>query len=127
VEGLDKRLIASCGLDCTECDIRKIPFDDKVADHMIQWFKDEGWLEKTAGLSDVIAKAMYCKGCHEDRALHWNPECWILVCSVDERGLDNCSQCDIFPCERLAEWAEGNPGYTEALNRLQLMAEDGTP
>jgi hypothetical protein len=121
----EKRLLAACGLVCTDCDIYKIPFDDEVADHMVKWFKAEGWLEETAGVSDVIAKGMYCKGCHGDRAIHWDAECWILVCCVDERGLDNCSQCDVFPCERLAEWAAGNSGYLEALNRLQSMAESG--
>jgi hypothetical protein len=121
-----KRMVAACGLVCTDCDIYKIPLNEEVANNMIKWFKAEGWLEETAGVADVIAKGMYCKGCHGDRSIHWDPECWILVCCVDKRGLETCIQCDVFPCERLVEWAESNSQYQEALQRLQSMAESGT-
>lgn len=120
--GYEQSMIAACGLDCAECDIRKIPFDDEAAERMLQWFKAEGWLEKTAGVTEVIAKGMYCQGCLGDREVHWDSGCWILTCCVDEHGLENCSQCEDFPCEGLTNWAAGNPGYKVALDRLHSMA-----
>lgn len=42
---------------------------------------------------------------------------------MDERGLQNCSECDGFPCNRLVEWAEQYESYTGALKRLQQMSE----
>jgi hypothetical protein len=68
---------------------------------------------------------MYCKGCHSDQDdVHWDAECRILLCCVVEKGLDNCSQCQVFPCEMLTEWAGDNPKYIEALDRLKSIADN---
>lgn len=116
-------MIAACGLDCSKCDIRKIPTDTEAANRMVAWFRQMEWLEENEGVSEVIERSMYCEGCHGDRSLHWSPDCWILKCSVDERGLQYCSQCDDFPCVRLEQWAEERPEYGEALDRLRSMDE----
>jgi len=62
-------------------------------------------------------------GCHGDRSLHWSPDCWILQCCVDEKGLRYCYECHVFPCERLREWAGQNEGYAQALERSQRMRD----
>ena len=41
----------------------------------------------------------------------WKGEGWL---KEDER-------CELFPCGRLSEWAEGRKQYAEALKRLQQM------
>ncbi|MGD8813383.1 MAG: DUF3795 domain-containing protein [Anaerolineales bacterium] len=118
-------MIACCGIDCLHCDIRLIPTDDQAAARMIAWFQKMGWLEEGEGLAEIMARSMICNGCREDRSLHWSPDCWILRCCVDERGLQHCSQCEDFPCERLVERSREESGYGEALERLKAMAAGG--
>lgn len=123
----DESLIAVCGLDCGACDIRRAPFDEEAARAVVTWYREQGWLEEDEGLEQALARGMYCMGCHGERSLHWSPDCWILQCCVDDRGLQHCSECDVFPCERLREWAGENDGYAQALQRLQRMRAEGSP
>jgi len=114
-------MTAVCGLDCGSCDIRRVPFDAEAAQRVVAWFQKRGWLEEGEGVSQVLQRSMYCKGCHGDRSVHWSPDCWILKCCVDEKGLKYCSECEDFPCERLAERAKESTRYAEGLERLQRM------
>ena len=116
--------IAACGLDCGACPIRRMPFDSDAAAGVVAWFKKEGWLKEDEGVADALERSMYCKGCHGDRSIHWNAECWILQCCVDERKLNHCSECDVFPCDRLQEWSGQRESYGEALQRLRNMREN---
>jgi len=115
------QLIGVCGLDCGDCDLRKAPTDAEAAERVVAWFREEGWLQTGEGMSEVIERSMYCKGCRGDRSVHWSPDCWILQCCVDEKGLEFCYECDVFPCERLEKRAGESPRYAEALNRLRQM------
>ena len=119
--------IAACGLLCGPCPIRRIPFDAKAASDVVSWYRKEGWLKREEGLTEILERSMYCKGCHGDRSIHWDAECWILRCAVDEKGLRNCSECDAFPCNRLKEWSEQGGQYGQALKRLQNMRNHNTP
>jgi hypothetical protein len=119
-----KELIAVCGLDCGSCDIRRVDEDPEVAERIIAWFKEEGWLKEGQGLTEIIDGGMYCKGCRGDRTIHWSPDCWILHCCVDEKGLAFCYECDEFPCDDLEEWAQQNDQYGEALERLKEMKNE---
>lgn len=106
--------IAACGLVCTGCDMMVAPDDPELAKKIAEWFKKE--LDE-----DVKPEDIHCSGCHGDREKHWSPDCWILLCCVDEKGLDNCSECEGFACEKLTEWALQNDGYGAALERLKSM------
>lgn len=115
-------MIAVCGLDCSVCDIRRVPIDSAAAQRVVSWFRDQGWLAQDEGVNEIIQRSMYCKGCRGDRFVHWSPDCWILRCCVDEKGLDFCSECEEFPCLRLREWARSGK-YAQALQRLYAMRE----
>ena len=119
---ISPEMIAVCGLDCYSCDIRKVTIDPESARRVVAWFKDMEWLQPHEGLDEVIERSMYCHGCHGDRTVHWAADCWILKCCVDDKGLTHCSQCDIFPCEKLIEWSQQNQRYTQALEKLKRMA-----
>lgn len=119
-----ERHIAVCGIDCTVCPLRTADTDPESAHKLVGWFRSEGWLGEGEGVSQLMQKGPYCRGCREDRTIHWSAECWILQCCVDEKGLKFCYQCDLFPCDRLTEWAGQSPGYSEALNRLHRMKRD---
>ncbi len=114
-------MMAACGLDCGTCEIRLAPADPAAATAVIDWFGRQGWLSEGEGMPEVIERKMYCTGCLGDRDTHWSADCWILACCVDRRGLSNCSECEVFACHRLVEWAEQNEGYSAALARLRAL------
>lgn len=109
---------AVCGLDCGACEIRRLPFDPEAADRAVTWYRSMGWLKEDEGVSEALARSMYCKGCLGDRAVHWSADCWILKCCVDTKGLKSCSACESFPCGRLTEWSKQDASYGRAYERL---------
>jgi hypothetical protein len=115
------KVLACCGLDCGECDLKNLIHDDMAAERAVEWFKDRGWLSSTEGLDDAVQKGMYCKGCTGNRDIHWSPDCEILVCCVDDKKLKNCAQCALFPCELLLERASDSERYRKALEKLKQM------
>jgi hypothetical protein len=124
---MNETLITVCGIDCTACPLRKASLGDvEAAEGLAQWWKSEGWLKEDEGVDEVLARGPHCLGCRGDRSVHWSPDCWILKCCVDEKGLAFCYECDDFPCGQLSEWAAQNTGYTEALNRLRRMEKEET-
>ena len=114
-------MIAVCGLDCTDCDIRKVPTDADAAQRIVGWFRSMGWLKESEGVPEIIERSMYCKGCRGDRSVHWSADCAILKCCVDERKLEFCYECADFVCERLNEWTQKDAKYGAALERLKGM------
>lgn len=120
-DGMDRGMIAVCGLDCESCPIRLAPTDPAAARVVIDWFKREGWLSDGEGIAQVIKRKMYCAGCLGDRDTHWSSDCWILDCCVDQRGHRNCSECEEFACDRLVDWAKQSEAYSAALARLREL------
>jgi hypothetical protein len=112
----DKEMIAVCGLECHKCDILQATSDPKVAQEIADWFKKER-------NEDMKLEGIRCLGCKGDRAKHWSPDCWILRCCVDQKGLEYCYECGEFPCEKLTDWSKGSKRYGEALDRLERMSE----
>jgi hypothetical protein len=119
-----ERLIAVCGLDCAACPLLKAATDEGAAQHLVGWFKHEGWLKEHEGVAEVMARGPYCKGCRGDRSIHWSANCWILKCCVDDKGLRFCHECDAFPCQRLKDWSTENEQYAQALERLRRMRQE---
>ena len=117
--------LAACGLDCETCEIRLAPHDANTAEGVMKWFRSMGWLKEDEGMDEVIERRMYCTGCHSSRETHWSSDCWILTCCVDDRGLNNCSECDQFPCERLVTWSQENDSYRAAFDTLKRLHTSG--
>jgi len=119
---MNEKMIAVCGLDCAGCPIHKASLGDvEAAELLVGWWKGEGWLKEDEGVDEVLARGPHCLGCRGDRSAHWAANCWILTCCVDEKGLEYCYECEVFPCKRLSEWAGEREQYAEALKRLQQM------
>jgi hypothetical protein len=109
--------IGACGLDCGACDILAAADDLQIAEGIAQWFRKERSL-------DLDPRDIGCGGCRGTRNGHWSPGCWILKCCVDDKGLEYCSECDSFPCDKLREWSEKNERYGRALERLRQMRQE---
>ncbi len=88
---------APCGIDCSACDIYIAAHDPAAAERLAQVWRDRG---------SVNAKAEWfrCQGCRGDRSLCWCDDCGLYACAVQEKGLDLCSQCDEFPCQKYTDW-----------------------
>lgn len=110
-------MIAVCGLFCAECDIYKAVSDRVTAQRVADWFKTERGV-------DAAAEHVRCDGCKGGREKHWSPDCWILKCCVDSRGLEYCCACADFPCQGPRDWAANSPRYAEAVERLKRMGMD---
>jgi hypothetical protein len=116
--------IAACGLDCSKCPMPNIHKDLETANKWVGQFREWKVISDNEGAEEIIARGPYCISCHGDRSKHWSADCWILKCCVDDKGLDNCSQCEEFPCEKLVEWSKENPHYGKALDNLKQMKEN---
>ncbi len=119
------KMSSVCGLECESCEILNVPNDPKAARSVADWFREMGWLKDGEGVDYVVTKAPYCLGCKGDRGVHWSDDCWILKCCVDERQLDNCGECDEFPCERLQDWSRESESYSQAFSRLIQSRTEG--
>jgi hypothetical protein len=115
--GQSNELIAVCGLDCSACDIYTAASNHSIAVDFADWLKAERHIE-------VKPEDVCCLGCRGSREKHWSPDCWILECCVDKKGLNYCFECQEFPCSNLIEWSKSDPGYTKALERLNLMKKE---
>lgn len=112
-----KPLIAACGLDCEECEIRLASGNRELASRISDWFRRHD-------SPQVMPEDVRCSGCKGDRAKHWSADCWILLCCVDKKGLEFCYECQTFPCDKLNEWAKKDVRYGHALSRLKEMKRD---
>ncbi len=111
-------MIAVCGLDCGDCDIRLASMDKGKAQEIADWFKKK--LDE-----EIKSEDIHCSGCKGDRKKHWSPDCWILKCCVDKKGLNFCHECEDFACKRLEEWAKKSEKYEKGLDRLRHLKEIG--
>jgi hypothetical protein len=107
-------MLAVCGLDCSQCDIRRAKSDPVIMKNILDWLNRDD-------PNRVKPEQIQCDGCLGDRSSHWSADCGIQKCAVDDRGYESCSQCDAFPCERLEKWASGSKKYGDALARLRSM------
>ncbi len=103
---------AVCGLDCSECNFFQARTDEEKAKKIVKWMKEKKNID--VDISDVG-----CAGCRGDKSEHHSPDCAILKCCVDQRGLDYCCECSAFPCVRLTERTDQSERYTKALNWLK--------
>ncbi len=108
-------LIAICGLDCAACDIYRASQDAAIAQKLTERFRSQGH-------PDAQPSWFHCNGCLGDRGQCWSGDCWIWQCCAGQRGLERCSACPEFPCQRLQEWAAKGSRYSAALERLKGMA-----
>ena len=118
-----ERNLGACGIDCNGCPIPKIHTERKIAEQWVKQFKEWDVLKADEGADEIIARGPYCIECRGDRSVHWSANCWILKCCVDEKGLQNCSECADFPCQKLVVWSQEHEGNQKALETLKHLKE----
>jgi len=111
-----ERLIAYCGLVCSECQayIATQKDDDaeraKVAE---TWSKEYG--------SDIKPENINCDGCRSEgnRHLAYCNICEIRLCGVD-REVINCAYCMDYPCEKLENFFKMAPQAKTTLESIKV-------
>jgi len=92
------RMIAYCGLVCTDCPAYvATQADDREALERVaaQWREDYN-------APTITAASVVCDGClgESGRKCSHCAECKIRACGV-ERGVANCAHCADYACEKL--------------------------
>ena len=124
----DKKMLSVCGLTCDSCPLYNLPYDKKAAEDVYQWFLSEGWYTKEQRVSDILENGDYCKGCRSDRTdIHWSPDCYLLKCCIDEKHLNNCSECGDFPCDEYEQWVKQGSHHRKAYENLILIKKGKKP
>ncbi len=94
---MDDKVIAYCGLVCTDCPAYiATQADDRAALEQVaaQWREEYG-------APDMTGESIMCDGCIvEGRKCSHCAECEIRACGI-ARGVVNCAHCDDYGCEKI--------------------------
>lgn len=90
-----KEILSRCGFRCDLC----LAYRENIGKHPENKQKlSDGWY-KYFGFR-IPADEIYCEGCIDNPTL--DKDCRVRPCVI-EKGLQNCSQCDSYVCEKLKE------------------------
>ena len=92
-----KELLTRSGYRCDLC----LAYKENIENEDQREVVSDGW-EKCFGFR-IPANQIYCEGCLSEG----NPkliytECPVRACVI-ELGLNNCSECDEYPCEKFKQ------------------------
>jgi hypothetical protein len=110
------RMIAYCGLICTDCDAYKATQAG-----------DEAWIERIAAqwreeyhAPAITAASVWCDGClaTSDRLCSHCHECEMRLCGM-QKGVANCGACqDYDSCEKVRGFFKFVPGAKIILDEI---------
>jgi hypothetical protein len=113
-EKMSRKMIAYCGLGCTECPAYlATQANDPVAAKKIaaEWSKAYG--------ADVKVEHVWCDGCLvEGKKCAHCGECKIRACARN-LGVENCARCDKYPCAELEGFFKMAPTARASLEALR--------
>jgi hypothetical protein len=109
-----KKLIAVCGLTCTDCDAYKATQkndDNKRQEVAKKWTSAYNHEFKAADIN--------CDGCLAGgRIVGYCQVCPIRKCG-QEKEVKNCGYCDDYPCSGLDELFKARPDAKVTLDKVQ--------
>jgi hypothetical protein len=109
------KIIAACGLICSECDAYKATQagDAKGIDEIAAEWREQ--------FNPQIQSAdVWCDGCMKDgrKCAHAKSGCAIRACAVTKK-VANCAECDVYPCEEIAAFMISVPQAHKTLKELR--------
>ena len=110
-----ERMIATCGLTCTECPAYIATKNEDTA--ALEALAKTWSAEYGAALS---ADDCSCNGCHSTVGpwMSHCAECEIRACGT-EKGVENCAECMEYACEQLVKFIEFVPDAKTTLDGLR--------
>ena len=109
------KMIAYCGLVCTECPAfiaTKEDDNDKRKETAEKWSKQHN--------TSIMPEDINCDGCVSNSELIFSyPKvCEIRKCG-QKRGVINCAHCDDYACDRLNEFFKSVPDAKTTLDNIK--------
>ena len=109
------KMIAFCGLTCTECPafVATQKDDDEEREKVAEmWSKEYK--------SEIKPEDINCDGClaEGDRIFNYCKVCKIRKCG-QEKGVKNCAYCDDYACEKLNGFFNMAPEAKTALEEIR--------
>lgn len=114
------RMVAYCGLVCTECDsYLATQANDLEALERVAKKAREEW-----GQADATAEGVRCDGClGAGRKIGYCATCEIRACG-SARGAANCGACPEYPaCEKIKGFFAMAPGAKKVLDEIAAGKE----
>lgn len=111
-----ERLVAYCGLVCSDCSayIATQANDPAALERVAAQWREE-YNAPTTTVEDVICDGCVTEGGH--KCSHC-PACDIRACGV-ERGMVNCAYCADYPCEKLERFFASVPDARAVLDEIR--------
>jgi hypothetical protein len=111
---MDDRMVAYCGLICTDCDAYKATQaeDMESLERMAKEASDQFGMEMT------VADAM-CDGCHatSGRQIGYCHQCAIRLCAVDQH-IETCGHCADYACEKVDGFSKPGSAHRRTLDDI---------
>lgn len=90
-------ILTRCGFRCDLC----LAFRPNIEQHPENRQKvSDGWF--TYFGFRIPPEEILCDGCMTENAIYLDHDCPVRPCVI-EKGLENCSQCGQYICEKLSE------------------------
>lgn len=119
-------MISYCGLNCAKCSLYLFPEDQKKAEEVLNWFKENRWKPKDLTVSEFMKNnGKECMGCSSKLEPKWSPDCIFRLCA-QKRKIKYCFKCVEFPCRNLTDFAnDGNKHHYQTVENLKRMKKIG--
>lgn len=110
-----KKLIAACGINCADCEAREATLANDNEKRKIvaaKWSK--------AYEAELSIESINCTGCMEEGVKFSHcKDCDYRQC-VQEMELNNCAECEEYPCEEMEQFLEHVPEAKANLDELRV-------
>jgi hypothetical protein len=113
---MNDRIIAYCGLVCTECPayVASQADDREALERVAAQWREQFYEPR------ITADTVICDGClGEGRLSGYCSTCEIRACAL-ERGVVNCAHCADYACEKLESFFPHASEARETLDRIRL-------
>ena len=112
---MDNRMIAYCGLVCTDCPayVATQADDREVLERVAAQWREE------YNAPDITVESVICDGCLDGgRKSGYCSTCEIRACAV-EHGVVNCAHCADYACGRLEGFLSQAPDARTVLEEIR--------